>query len=113
MGLSYTWNNSCKVTYFLHRKFVINLTAKIISLNAISLIENELVLLNQSNKKWTTISKYLAEVIWPFYFSNIIYLRYFSYIVFFFSSIEMQVVKNGNCPLIKQKTINNERERKY
>ena len=23
----------------------------------------------------------------------------------------MQVVKNGNCPLIKQKTINNERER--
>ena len=36
MGLSYTLYNSYKVTYFLHRKFVINLTAKIISLNAIS-----------------------------------------------------------------------------
>ena len=36
MGLSYTLYNSYKVTYFLHCKFVINLTAKIISLNVIS-----------------------------------------------------------------------------
>ena len=35
----------------------------------------------------------------------------FSSIFYFFSSIEMQVVNNGNVPLIKQKTINKEKEK--
>ena len=35
MGSSYTWCNSCKVTHFLHRRFIRDLTAKKISLNAI------------------------------------------------------------------------------
>ena len=47
--------------------------------------------------------KHLAEVTWPFYFSLIIYLRYFSCIFYFFSSIEIKVVKMVVCPLIKQK----------
>ena len=36
MGSSYTWCNSCKVTPFLHYRFVSDLTAKKISLNAIT-----------------------------------------------------------------------------
>ena len=35
MGLSYTWLNSCKVIHFLHYRFIRDLTAKKISLNAI------------------------------------------------------------------------------
>ena len=36
MGSSYTLCNSCKVTPFLHCRFVSDLTAKKISLNAIT-----------------------------------------------------------------------------
>ena len=36
MGSSYTWCNSCKVTHFLHRRFLKGLTVKKISLNAIT-----------------------------------------------------------------------------
>ena len=35
MGSSYTWCNSYKVTPFLHRRFIKDLTAKKVSLNAI------------------------------------------------------------------------------
>ena len=35
MGSSYTWCNSCKVIHFLHCRFIRDLTAKKISLNAI------------------------------------------------------------------------------
>ena len=35
MSLSHIWCNSCKVTYFLHRIFLRNLTVKKFSLNAI------------------------------------------------------------------------------
>ena len=35
MDSSYTWCNSCKVTPFLHRRFLSDLTAKKISLKAI------------------------------------------------------------------------------
>ena len=36
MDSSYTWCNSYKLTSFLHRRFVSDLTAKKISLNAIT-----------------------------------------------------------------------------
>ena len=36
MGLSYIWCNSCKITYFLHCRFVSDLITKKISLNTIT-----------------------------------------------------------------------------
>ena len=36
MSLSYTWCNSYKVIHFLHRRIIRNLTAKKMSLNAIT-----------------------------------------------------------------------------